>query len=91
MFNNATLEKAYVMSNVFDVRLLRYQRPAVQRVGLRTTDWYLVQEFDQGRQWLARWREDPLELTDLSSEQPAQVERLGYTLRQELRRMGRSE
>jgi hypothetical protein len=91
LFHQSAPEKTYVMSSIFDVRLLRYHSPAIQRIGLRTADWYLVQEFDQGRQWLARWREDPLELTDLSREQPDQVERLGYNLRQELRKMERSD
>lgn len=90
LFYDEPPTKSFVPSVMLDMRQRAYSRPVIQRVGIRTDDWYLVQEFDRGRRWLTRWREDPLENRDLSGTHPDQVERLGATLRREVQTLRRT-
>ncbi len=84
VFRGGKPEKDYVLAAMVKTTELAYGRTDLQRIGIRTLEWYLVHDFGRGRRWLARWQDDALERNDLTSQYPDVVERLGFTLRQEM-------
>jgi len=87
LFEGREVEKNVVFAHVYDPRQAYVSQMSITRLSVRTTDRLYIHDRENHLRQVFRWRDDSLDLRNVSLEEPDQAEWLGYLATRELQRM----